>query len=241
MHREFGLKGLAWIKRGAEGIASTVAKFFSEEGLSALFSQTELEQGDLLLIAAGPQDRVNQGIDHLRRKIAKERNLIPENSLKFLWVIDFPLMRWNVEEGRIESEHHPFTSPHPDDLLLLDQDPLKVRALAYDIVLNGYEIGGGSQRIHHGDLQEKIFQLLKLTPEDIHEKLGFFVEALKYGTPPHLGIALGLDRLIMILCQTDNIRDVIAFPKTQKGTDLMMQAPSPVSKKQLDEFHGHLK
>ena len=233
---QFGLKGLAWIKRSSEGVSSSVAKFFSEEAMQAIFSRTELEQGDLLLIAAGPNDRVNQGLDHLRRTLAKEKNLIPEGSLKFLWVVDFPLMKWNAEESRVESEHHPFTSPHPDDIELLDKDPLKVRALAYDLVLNGYEVGGGSQIIHNGDLQEKIFKILKLGPEEIHEKFGFFVEALKYGTPPHLGIALGLDRLVMLLCQTDNIRDVIAFPKTQKGSDLMMQSPSSVSKKQLAEL-----
>ncbi len=233
---QFGLKGLAWIKHSEEGMSSSIGKFFSEESLHALFSRTELEKGDLLFIAAGPDARVNQGLDHLRRTVAKERNLIDTESLKFLWVVDFPLMKWDPEQAQIESEHHPFTAPHPDDLALLDHDPLKVRALAYDLVLNGYEVGGGSQRIHQGDLQEKIFKILQLTPEEIQEKFGFFVEALKYGTPPHLGVALGLDRLVMMLCQTDHIRDVIAFPKTQNASDLMMQAPSPVSKKQLDEL-----
>lgn len=233
---QFGLKGLAWIKRSAEGISSSIGKFFSEEALQAIFSRTELEQGDLLLIAAGPSERVNQGLDHLRRTVAKERNLIPQGTLKFLWVVDFPMMKWNAEESRVESEHHPFTAPHPDDIGLLDQDPLKVRALAYDLVLNGYEVGGGSQRIHQGELQEKIFKILNLGPEEIQEKFGFFVEALKYGTPPHLGLALGLDRLVMMLCETDNIRDVIAFPKTQNASDLMMESPSSVSKKQLNEL-----
>jgi aspartyl-tRNA synthetase len=233
---QFGLKGLAWIKRSVEGLSSSVAKFLSEEAMQAIFSRTELEQGDLLFIAAGPDSRVNQGLDHLRRTIAKERSLIDPDSLKFLWVVDFPMMKWNVEESRVESEHHPFTAPHPDDITLLDQDPLKVRALAYDIVLNGYELGGGSQRIHQGELQEKIFKILNLNPEEIQEKFGFFVDALKYGTPPHLGIALGLDRLVMMLCQTDNIKDVIAFPKTQNASDLMLQSPSSVSKKQLNEL-----
>ncbi len=233
---QFGLKGLAWIKRSAEGISSSIAKFFSEEQMEAIFSRTELEQGDLLFIAAGPDERVNQGLDHLRRTVAKERNLIDADSLKFLWVVDFPMMKWNPDESRVESEHHPFTAPHPDDVHLLDQDPLKVRAVAYDIVLNGYELGGGSQRIHQGDLQEKIFKILNLSSEEIQEKFGFFVEALKYGTPPHLGLALGLDRIVMMLCQTENIRDVIAFPKTTKASDLMMQAPSPVSPKQLGEL-----
>ena len=134
---QFGLKGLAWIKRSHEGMTSSIAKFFSEEALQAIFSRTELEVGDLLFIAAGPDDRVNQGLDHLRRLLAKERNLIPEGSLKFLWIVDFPLMKWNPDESRVESEHHPFTAQHPDDLALFDQDPLKVRALAYDLVLNG--------------------------------------------------------------------------------------------------------
>lgn len=233
---QFGLKGLAWVKRSEEGTTSSIAKFFSEESMQAIFSRTELSKGDLLFIAAGPPERVNQGLDHLRRHLAKERNLIPEGSLKFLWIVDFPLMKWNAEESRVESEHHPFTAPHPDDIHLLDQDPLKVRALAYDLVLNGYEVGGGSQRIHQGDLQEKIFKILQLSPEEIEEKFGFFVEALKYGTPPHLGVALGLDRLVMLLCGTENIRDVIAFPKTQKASDLMMQSPSTVAKRQLDEL-----
>jgi aspartyl-tRNA synthetase len=233
---QFGLKGLAWIKRSPEGMTSSVAKFFSEENLQAIFSRTELEVGDLLLIGAGSEERVNQSLDHLRRQIAKERNLIPQDSLKFLWIVDFPLMKWNSEEMRMESEHHPFTAPHPDDISLIDQDPLKVRALAYDLVLNGYELGGGSQRIHQGDLQEKIFKILNLTPDEIQDKFGFFVAALKYGTPPHLGIAFGLDRIVMLLCGTENIRDVIAFPKMQSGSDRMMEAPSSVSPKQLDEL-----
>ncbi|HKY99552.1 MAG TPA: amino acid--tRNA ligase-related protein, partial [Rhabdochlamydiaceae bacterium] len=170
------------------------------------------------------------------RKIARDLNLIPQDALKFLWVTDFPLLRWDADAKRLESEHHPFTSPNFADIGLLDKDPLKVRALAYDMVLNGYEIGGGSQRIHSSELQEKIFQILKLAPQEIKEKFGFFVEALQYGTPPHLGFAFGLDRIVMILTRTENIRDVIAFPKTQKASDLMMQCPSPVAKIQLDEL-----
>lgn len=239
--KQFGLGGLAWIKHQDDGISSSIAKFFTPELLQEMGSRTQMEKGDLLLIAAGAETAVNQGLDHLRRTIAKEKNLIPPNALNFLWVVDFPLMQWNAEEKQIESVHHLFTAPHPDDIHLLDTDPLKVRAVAYDLVLNGYELGGGSQRIHNGDLQEKIFKILKITPEEIQDKFGFFVEALKYGTPPHLGIAFGLDRIIMLLTGTENIRDVIAFPKTQKGSDLMMQSPSPVSPKQLHELQINVK
>lgn len=239
--KQFGLGGLAWIKHQEEGISSSIAKFFSPEQLQEMASRTQMEKGDLLFIAAGPENCVNQGLDHLRRTIAKEKNLIPADTLSFLWVVDFPLLQWNPEDGKIESVHHLFTAPHPDDIHLLDTEPLKVRAVAYDLVLNGYELGGGSQRIHNGDLQEKIFKILKITPEEIQDKFGFFVEALKYGTPPHLGIAFGLDRIIMLLTETENIRDVIAFPKTQKGSDLMMQSPCPVSPKQLQELQIHTK
>ena len=233
---KFGLNGLAWMKKTTEGLSSSIVKFFSQDLLDELTSRLKIEQNDLVLIAAAPEDRVNQALDHLRRKIARDRNLINPDDLNFLWVTDFPLMRWNAEEGRLESEHHPFTSPNLEDLSLLDNAPLKVRALAYDLVLNGYEIGGGSQRIHNSELQEKIFRALQLKPEEIRDKFGFFVEALQYGTPPHLGFAFGLDRMVMVLCKTENIRDVIAFPKTQKGSDLMMQCPSKVAAKQLDEL-----
>lgn len=233
---KFGLNGLAWMKSQADGLSSNIVKFFAPELLRELQNRLKVQEGDLILIAAAADDRVNQALDHLRRKIAKERNLIHPDALNFLWVTDFPLLRWNAEEGRVESEHHPFTSPNFEDIALLDKEPLKVRALAYDLVLNGYEIGGGSQRIHNSELQEKIFRTLKLTPEEIKEKFGFFVEALQYGTPPHLGFAFGLDRIVMILSKTENIRDVIAFPKTQKASDLMMQCPSKVAEKQLDEL-----
>ncbi|MGC1878140.1 MAG: aspartate--tRNA ligase [Rhabdochlamydiaceae bacterium] len=233
---QFGLNGLAWMKNGAEGLSSSIVKFFSQDLLGELTTRLGIEQNDLILIAAAQEDRVNQALDHLRRKIGKDRNLIDPDRLNFLWVTDFPLLRWNAEEGRLESEHHPFTSPNFEDIPLLDKEPLKVRALAYDLVLNGYEIGGGSQRIHSSELQEKIFRALKLTPEEIKDKFGFFVEALQYGTPPHLGLAFGLDRIVMVLSKTDNIRDVIAFPKTQRASDLMMQCPSKVVSKQLAEL-----
>ncbi len=232
----FGVNGLAWMKYQSEGLSSNITKFFSSDLLTDLTNRMQCEIGDLILIAGGEEARINQGLDHLRRKIAKERDLIDPSSMHFVWVTDFPLLRWNTDERRIESEHHPFTSPHSEDLEMLNTDPLKVRALAYDLVLNGYEIGGGSQRIHNSELQNKIFELLNLSKNAIQEKFGFFVEALEYGTPPHLGFAFGLDRIVMILAKTENIRDVIAFPKTQKASDLMMQTPAKVEKKQLNEL-----
>ena len=232
----FGVNGLAWMKSQPEGLSSSITKFFSSELLTSLQNRMQCEIGDLILIAGGEEARINQGLDHLRRKIAKERNLIDPAAMHFVWVTDFPLLCWNADEKRIESEHHPFTSPHLEDVKMLDTDPLKVRALAYDLVLNGYEIGGGSQRIHNSELQNKIFEILNLSKSAIQEKFGFFVEALEYGTPPHLGFAFGLDRIIMILAKTENIKDVIAFPKTQKASDLMMQTPAKVEKKQLHEL-----
>ena len=233
---QFGVKGLAWIKRGPEGLQSSIVKFFDEKLQKELIETFDLQIGDLLFMIADTKERANQALDHLRRKIAKDLGLIKSGHYEFLWVTDFPLFTYNDEERRLESTHHPFTSPHLEDLALIDSEPLKMRSSGYDIVLNGYEIGGGSQRIHSSELQEKIFQTLKLSPEDIEVKFGFFVDALKYGTPPHLGIALGLDRLIMLLSGTDNIRDVIAFPKTQKASDLMMECPSEVTPLQLNEL-----
>lgn len=232
----FGILGLAWMKRQESGLASSIVKFFDEEQQNALIERLQIEVGDLIFMIADTPYKTNQALDHLRRKIAKDRNLIPQDKYELLWVTDFPLFSWNEEEKRLESEHHPFTSPNFDDIHLLDQDPLKMRSSGYDVVLNGYEIGGGSQRIHNSDLQKQIFERLKLSPEELQVKFGFFLEALSYGTPPHLGLALGLDRLVMILSGTESIRDVIAFPKTQKAGDLMMECPSPVAGKQLKEL-----
>lgn len=231
-----GIKGLAWIKRQETGLNSSIVKFFSEELQQKLIEEMGMEIGDLVFIIADQPTRTNQALDHLRRKVARDRGLIDPHRYEFLWVTDFPLFSWNEEEGRIQSEHHPFTSPNVEDLHLIENEPLKMRSSGYDIVLNGYEIGGGSQRIHNSELQQKIFERLQLTPEELEAKFGFFIEALSYGTPPHLGIALGLDRIIMILTQTENIRDVIAFPKTQKASDLMMECPSRVSNEQLKEL-----
>ncbi len=234
--KRLGLSGLASVKRTKEGISSSMAKFFSEEQLKQLLKRAGAEEEDLLLFAVGTDERVNQALDHLRRHLSKQLELIDPNQLAFAWITEFPLFAWDPEQERWDSVHNPFTSPHPDDLPLMDQEAGRVRALAYDLVLNGYEIGGGAQRIHDPKVQKKVFELLRLSHEEIHDKFGFFVEALGYGTPPSLGIALGLDRIVMLLAGTDNIRDVIAFPKTQKASDLMMACPSPVAPMQLKEL-----
>jgi aspartyl-tRNA synthetase len=234
---KFGLKGLAWMKFKEGKFASSIVKFFSEEELLKIKEAADVKEGDLILIATEKEKIVNQALDHLRRHIAKTRSLIKNDILKFLWVCDFPMFSYDENEKRLKSEHHPFTSPHFDDIDMLEKEPLKVRSMGYDLVLNGYEIAGGSQRIHNSELQEKIFKILNISDDDITNRFGFFIEALKYGTPPHLGIAIGLDRLIMLLTNTDNIRDVIAFPKTQKAADLMGESPSMVAKDQLDELN----
>lgn len=235
-----GANGLAWIKMQEEGPASSIVKFFPPPVLNALVERMGAETGDLLLFVASPEKTTNQALDHLRRLIAKERGLVDPYRYEFAWVTDFPLFQWDQETQNYACEHHPFTSPHLEDLALLDDNPLKARSSSYDLVLNGYEIASGSQRIHDGELQEKIFKILKLSEEDIKKRFGFFIESLQYGTPPHLGIALGLDRIVMILTQTESIRDVIAFPKTQKATDIMMDAPSEVMKEQLTELKIHV-
>jgi aspartyl-tRNA synthetase len=175
-------------------------------------------------------------LDHLRRRVAKNRNLIQKGHFELLWVTDFPLFQYNEEEGRLESEHHPFTSPHFEDLALLDTDPVQARAAGYDLVVNGYETASGSQRIHDPKLQEKIFQILGLSKEERVAKFGFFLDALRFGTPPHIGAGIGFDRIMMLLCETDSIRDVVAFPKTQSAQDLMTKAPSTVPEAQMKEL-----
>ena len=233
---QFGVPGLTWLKLQDVNFSSSIAKFLTQDQQKKWQEKLNMQPNDLGLVIAGPIKKVNQALDHLRRKLARDRNLINENTFEFLWVTDFPLFCFNEEEKRIESEHHPFTSPHFDDLELLDKEPIQARSSSYDLVLNGYEIASGSQRIHDGDLQNKIFKILGLTHDERKAKFGFFIEALKYGTPPHIGIALGLDRICMILSETEAIRDVIAFPKTQKASDLMMEAPSQVGQVQLKEL-----
>lgn len=237
---KMGIRGLAWIKvQKNNELQGGISKFFTDEQKLAIIHTMKAEESDLLLFIADSPSATNQALDHLRRKIAKDLDLIPSGSISPVWVTDFPLFQWDADAERLDSEHHPFTLPNLEDLHLVCDNPekaLQARSSSYDLVINGYELGSGSQRIHDFELQEKVFSLLQLSQEEISEKFGFFVEALQYGTPPHLGIGLGVDRLLMILAKTDNIRDVVAFPKTQRATDLMSQAPGKVDPTQLEEL-----
>lgn len=229
-------KGLAWIVFSEEGIKSPIIKFFTEEEMQALIEVTKAETGDILFFVADKYPIVCDALGHLRLELAKRMNLIPEDMFNFLWVTEFPLLEYDEEEKRYVAIHHPFTAPMDEDLPILDTDPLQVRAKAYDMVLNGIELGGGSIRIHRRGVQEQLFRLLGLSDEEAVAQFGHLLEAFEFGTPPHGGIAFGLDRMIMLLTGKDNIRDVIAFPKTQSASDLMAHAPSPVSDKQLKEL-----
>ncbi|MEB2681361.1 aspartate--tRNA ligase [Chlamydia suis] len=232
--KRYGAMGLVWIKNQDGRISSNVAKFASEDVFQEMFEAFEAKDQDMLLLVAAPEAVANQSLDHLRRLIAKERQLYDTTQYHFVWITDFPLFA--KEDGELCPEHHPFTAPLDEDIPLLDEDPLSVRSSSYDLVLNGYEIASGSQRIHNPDLQNKIFGLLKLSQESVKEKFGFFIDALSFGTPPHLGIALGLDRIMMVLTGAETIREVVAFPKTQKAGDLMMSAPSEILPIQLKEL-----
>lgn len=230
-------KGLAWIIVEESGVRSAIAKFFSEEEINAIVKACSAEPGDLILFAADKKQVVADVLGALRLYFGKELKLIDESKFEFLWVIDFPLLEYDEDEKRHVAVHHPFTMPRRDDLELLDTHPGAVRAQAYDIVLNGYEIGGGSMRIYEKALQERMFRALGFTDEEAKEKFGFLLEAFEYGTPPHGGIALGLDRLVMVMTNQISLRDVIAFPKTASGTDLMMGAPSEVADDQWKTLH----
>jgi aspartyl-tRNA synthetase len=234
---QYGALGLSYIKIGEEGASSPIAKFFERPAFDKLVQQMAGMNGDLLLLTAGERKKANESLGAVRIKVATEERLIPDGQFALLWVVDFPLFAYNEEEGRFDSEHHPFTSPAEEDFDLLDTDPLKVRSASYDLVLNGVEVGSGSVRIHNAEVQKKVFRLLKLTEEEIEQRFGFFTEALQYGTPPHAGIAPGLDRIIRIMAGADSIRDVIAFPKTQRASDVMSGSPSPVGDEQLRELH----
>ena len=233
----FGAKGLAYLALEEDGtIKSSFAKFMSEEELKAMASAMEGEPGDLLFFAADKNKVVYDVLGNLRLEIARNLGLLDKNKYNFLWVTEFPLLEYSEEEGRYVAMHHPFTMPMEEDLPLLDTEPGKVRAKAYDIVLNGSEIGGGSVRIFQSEVQEKMFEVLGFTKESAYERFGFLLNAFKYGVPPHAGLAYGFDRLIMLMAKTDNIRDVIAFPKVKDASCLMTEAPNVVDDKQLEEL-----
>lgn len=233
--KKYKAKGLANIKF-SDTITGSIAKFLSEEEISKLKEKLEIENNDLVLIVSGEYNVVKTSLGALRCKLGRDLDLINKDDYKLLWVVDFPSFEWSELEGRYLACHHPFTMPKDEDVDKLLTDKGHCYSKAYDIVINGYEAGGGSIRIHDPEVQKKMFEALELSEEDIKNKFGFFVDALKYGTPPHGGFAIGLDRLTMLLAETDNIRDVIAFPKTTSGQDLMCDAPNVVSDDQLDEL-----
>ena len=232
----YGAKGLAWIQYTEEGIKSPFKKFYSDETFENIKQATGAKTGDLLLVIADKPLVVAQALGELRLEMACRRGLIDPDKLSFLWVVDFPMFEYSEEDKRWKAMHHPFTAPRDEDVQYLISDPGRVKAIAYDMVLNGVEIGGGSLRIYQNDIQEKVFEAIGLTQEAAHDKFGFMLDAFKYGAPPHGGLAFGLDRLIMLMAKRKSIRDVIAFPKTQSASDVMSQAPSAVDEKQLKEL-----
>ncbi|MFK3958297.1 aspartate--tRNA ligase [Guptibacillus hwajinpoensis] len=238
--KTYKAKGLAWLKVEEDGLKGPISKFFDEALASQLKEAFDAEAGDLLLFVADSKSVVADSLGSLRSKLGKDLHLIDYSKFNFLWIMDFPLMSYDEEADRYFAEHHPFTMPLKEDLHLLEEDPGKVRADAYDLVLNGYELGGGSQRIFQRDIQEKMFKALGFTKEEAEEEFGFLLEAFEYGTPPHGGIAFGLDRLVMLLAGRTNLRDTIAFPKTASASCLLTEAPSPVSEDQLKELNLEL-
>lgn len=234
--RSYGAKGLVWIRVNEDEINSSVNKFFDQEQLKEIAAVFEAKAGDLILIVSDRAKVVFDTLGFLRREIAGRMGLLDDKEYKLLWVVDFPLFEKDDETGELKAMHHPFTSPKPEDIPMLDSAPEKVKANAYDIVLNGVELGGGSIRIHDRELQSKMFDILGLTKEECEEKFGFLIEAFKYGAPPHGGLAYGLDRLVMLLLGEPSIREVMAFPKNQNAQCLVSEAPAPVDKAQLDEL-----
>ena len=236
--KQLGAAGLIWARTASDGtLTSSIMKALGEDGVRQMLAAAGAESGDLLLVAAGEPDATSKLLGQLRLSLARQKGLLDSNEYAFLWVVDFPLLEWDADARRYVSMHHPFTSPHDDDVSRLDTDPAGVRAKAYDLVLNGSEVAGGSIRIHDSSLQRRIFSLLNISDEEAKLRFGFFLEALEYGTPPHGGIALGLDRICAILAGESSIREVIAFPKTATAVDLMSGAPSPVDPSQLRELN----
>jgi len=235
--KSYGAKGMAWIAVEEDGLKSAITKFMSEDEINQIMKSMNAEPGDLICFIADIDDVVFDVLSHLRMEIAAKLDLIDDSKINLLWVTEFPLLEYDNDEKRWVAKHHPFTSPMDEDIGLLDTDPGKVRAKAYDIVLNGVEIGGGSIRIHDQELQKKMFSLIGLPEEEAKKRFGFLLEAFKYGTPPHGGLAFGLDRLVMLMAKRNSIRDVIAFPKIQNASCLMTGAPDSVEIKQLRELH----
>jgi len=235
--KTYGAKGLAWMKISEDVVSSPIAKFFTDEEIKAIIERFECKPGDLLLFVADKAKVVFDSLGSLRVEIAKRLDILNKDEFKLLWVTEFPLLEYDGEAGRYVAVHHPFTSPMDEDIKYLESHPEKVRAKAYDLVLNGVELGGGSIRIHSRDLQKKMFKALGFSEEEANNKFGFLLEAFKYGTPPHGGIAYGLDRLVMLMTGNESIREVIAFPKTQNANSLMTEAPAFADEKQLEELH----
>ena len=238
---DFGAKGLAWMRVEADGLTGPIAKFFKPDQLAAMQKTFAAKEGDLLLFVADQPAVVAASLGALRVHLGHRLGLVPQKELNFCWVTDFPLFEWDVEAKRHVAIHHPFTSPRPEDMDRLESEPLSVRARAYDLVLNGVELGGGSIRIHRPDVQERVFRLLGIGKEEAEEKFGFLLEALRYGAPPHGGIALGLDRFVRLLVGASSIREVIAFPKTQRAQCMMSGAPGTVDERQLRDLHIRLR
>lgn len=232
--KDYGLGGLSYIKYGDE-VNSSISKFLTDDNLNKMVEKLEIEDNDLILIAADKDKTVLEGLGALRNKVARDNDLY-EKDYALTWVVNFPMFEYSEEEDRYVAQHHPFTMPNEEDIPLLKTNPERVRTQAYDIVINGDEMGGGSVRINNSDLQKEVFEALKLTDEDIEKKFGFFIEALKYGTPPHAGLAYGLDRMIMLFANTNNIKDVIAFPKTQSAACPLSEAPTLVDQTVLDDL-----
>jgi aspartyl-tRNA synthetase len=238
--KNHGAKGLAWLAVQDAGVRSSFAKFLSESTVKAIVERLGGQTGDLLLFVADQPTIVTETLGQLRVELGGRLGLRDDDVLAFAWVIDWPLFAWNEEEKRWDPNHHLFTAPMRGDVPMLDTNPGAVRGQQYDLVCNDYEIGGGSIRIHEREIQEKVFELIGLDPEDAQRQFGHMLEAFEYGTPPHGGIAPGIDRLLMLLAGEPNIREVMAFPKTATASDLMVAAPSPVSEEQLNELHIRL-